>query len=110
MLSVVSDVVLSRVLPLNNSKSKFAVIGLEKVKCDGKSDIWQPSIKLLGQFWTGVSLSIEEWRNLKASFEKIENYFNTGYSKGPIKLSDKMEVTFTANHQNYGITITKKSK
>lgn len=72
MNSVFEDLIASRMYPLNKSKSKFGVVGLTK-----QSDkIWTPCVRIVGQFWKGVSLTSEEWTNLVQNKDRLLKYYD----------------------------------
>lgn len=76
--------VLSTTYGLNISWSKKITVGL-RLRIDGT---FEPVIRLINNYSSGVSLSVSAWEDLMESFELIDTYFEKGNTKSENKLYD----------------------
>lgn len=83
MCSVVENVIASQVYALNKSKSKFAVVGLAPYDADN----WRPRIFLCGQYWSGVSLTVQEWCEFGKLEHNLRAFFNGGQCDDETQIS-----------------------
>lgn len=103
MNSVLVDTVLTKVYPLNSSKSKFAIVGLRQNQV-GK---WCPRVCFTGPFWSGVRLTDREFDLLAGQTKHITRYFddNNFAPKEKIQLDAGTAVSFVAAYNKKAINI-----
>lgn len=106
MNCVLPDVIFTRSFPLNASKLKFAIVGMQLF--DGK---WKPSVNLVSQFWFGITMTSEEWTELLKLFEHIRRYLaGETMHTNPIKISAYCTINFSTAHNQSVIIIEKQGK
>ena len=108
MNSPLSNVILSKSFPLNVSRSKYVIIGVEK---NPNRLEWIPTIHFVSQFWLRVSLTSKEWNEFKKIFNNLEIYFaDKNYISDSIKISENCSILLSTAHNKKSIIIEKYCK
>lgn len=95
------QLVSTSVYPVNNSASKFLLVGYDVVK-----DRLVPVVKLSGTKGPGPTLTVQAWRKLCDSFETITDYLEGGAAKvSPISLHNEQIVLFNTAYSQRSILI-----
>lgn len=86
---VIDHLLASRVYPLNKSKSKFVVAGLAR----RDADTWQPKVVLCNQYWGGIRLTVQEWREFVRRGNRFRDFLTDGEDENGAEITPYFSVS-----------------